>query len=288
VSKTITATALMQLYDDGLIGLDDDINAHLPFSVRNPDYPSDPITYRMLLSHTSSISDEHQNTLELYCYNTDCPTTLLSFFTDVFSPGGAYNSPNNFSADAPGAAEDYSNLGNALIGLLVEQISGQPFDTYCRDQIFNPLGMTKTEWRLSASPLAELATPYSNDLPAGDPQYSFPDYPNGGLRTTPSDLSRFLRMFIQGGTFEGANILKPATVAMMQTKQFGSAEMCLTFYYETFEGRSLLGHSGGEMGVTSEMYFDPATKVGAILFNNDDDADLTHAMTLLMEHGEAN
>jgi CubicO group peptidase (beta-lactamase class C family) len=288
VSKTITATALMKLYDQGLFQLDDDINASLPFSVRNPDFPSDAITFRMLLSHNSSISDAHQNTLDLYCYNSDCAASLEDFFQDVFVSGGAYNSPDNFSTAAPGTAEEYTNLGHALIGYLVERISGQPFDEYCEVNIFQPLGMTKTEWRLANTPLAELAEPNSTDLQTGNIHYTFPDYPNGGLRTTPNDLSRFLRMFMLSGNFDGTTILQPSTVDLMKTLQFGSIEMCLTFYYETIGGRTMLGHSGGEMGVTTEMYFDPETNVGVIIFNNDDDANLDEAVGLLLQYGEAN
>jgi CubicO group peptidase (beta-lactamase class C family) len=81
ISKTITAVALMQLVEQNLIALDDDINNFLPYPVRNPDFPNTPITYRMLLSHTSSISDDFQNTLELDCYGTDCAMTLEQFFS---------------------------------------------------------------------------------------------------------------------------------------------------------------------------------------------------------------
>ena len=57
VSKTVTATAVMQLWEDGRVGLDNDINAYLPFKVRNPRHPDDKITVRQLLTHTSSIGD---------------------------------------------------------------------------------------------------------------------------------------------------------------------------------------------------------------------------------------
>ncbi|MFN8396341.1 MAG: serine hydrolase domain-containing protein [Bacteroidia bacterium] len=287
ISKTITAVALMQLVDQNLIALDDDVNAQLPFSLRNPDFPNDPITYRMLLSHTSSISDNHQNTLDLYCYGSDCTMSLEDYFDNVFVSGGAYFSSDNFSGEQPGAKEDYSNLGFALLGYLVERIAQVPFDQYCEDHIFTPLGMRHTEWRLANTDLSQLAIPYSNDIPdPNNPHYTFPDYPNGGLRTTVLDMSRFLRAVMRDGTFGGQTILTPASMAEMKKLQFGSSEQCLGFYFNTLDGRDLLGHSGGEMGVTTEMFYDPSTNIGAIVFNNDDDANLDRVMSLLLSYGE--
>lgn len=288
VSKTITAVAIMQLVDQNLIALDDDINAQLPFPVRNPDFPNAAITYRMLLSHTSSISDEFQETLDLYCYGSDCAMSLEQYCNAVFVSGGSYFSTDNFSTAEPGSAEDYSNLGFALLGLLVERIAQVPFDRYCEDHIFAPLGMTKTEWRLASTELSQLAVPYSSDIPdPNNPHYTFPDYPNGGLRTTVLDLSRFLRMVMRNGEFGGQTILSLAAMNEMKRLQFGSEAQCLGFYFETVDGKQLLGHSGGEMGVTTEMYYDPETNVGAIVFNNDDDAKLDRVMGLLLSYGES-
>lgn len=286
VSKTVTAVALMQLVEQGSVALDDDINAFLPFSVRNPNYPNIPITYRMLLSHTSSISDRHQDGLDLDCYGIDCPMTLEAFFEHVFIPTGQYFSANNFSNKKPGTKEDYSNLATALVGYLVERIAQTPFDAYCENNIFAPLGMTKTAWRLSSIPVSELAIPYSPDITSPNPHYTFPDYPNGGLRTNVLDLSKLLRVFIQDGTLDGVQVLSAESTALMKTLQFGSADQCLSLYYETINGKRMLGHSGGEKGATAEMYFDPNVDTGVIVFNNDDDAALDNIVTLLFNYAE--
>ncbi len=286
VSKTVTAVALMQLVEQNLISLDDDINQFLPFSVRNPDYPNTKITYRMLLSHTSSISDEFQETFVLDCYGIDCPMTLAQYFNNVFTSNGIYFSSDNFSNNEPGSNEDYSNLGFALLGYLVEKITQTPFDVYCENNIFIPLAMNKTEWRLSNTPLTELAIPYSPEITSSNPHYTFPDYPNGGLRTTILDLSKFLRTIINNGTFNGTQLLSQASMATMKTLQFGSSAQCLSFYYETINGRKLLGHSGGEKGVTAEMYYDPNTNIGIIVFSNEEDAELDNIISLLFNFGE--
>ncbi len=286
VSKTITAVAIMKLVEQNLVGLDDDINQYLPFSVRNPSFPDDKITLRMLLSHTSSISDEFQENFDLDCFDTDCSMSLDEYFKAVFLNTGQYFSPDNFSSNEPGTAEDYSNLGSALIGYLVERITQTPFDIYCENNIFTPLGMSKTEWRLANTPLDEIAIPYSDEITSPNQHYTFPDYPNGGLRTTVLDLSNFLRMVILNGSFNNAQILSQASMTAMKTLQFESEEQCLSFYYDTINGRTIMGHSGGEKGVTAEMYYDTNTNVGVIVFSNIEDANLDDVISLLFNYGD--
>ncbi len=111
ISKTITAVAAMQLVEQNLIGLDDDINQYLPFSVRNPSFPNDAITLRMLLAHRSSISDAFQETFTLDCYGIDCSMSLEQYFNAVFVSSGQYFSAD-ISGNRPATAEDYSNLGS--------------------------------------------------------------------------------------------------------------------------------------------------------------------------------
>jgi CubicO group peptidase (beta-lactamase class C family) len=178
-------------------------------------------------------------------------------------------------------------LASALVGYLVERISQTPFDTYCKNNIFLPLGMTKTEWRLANTPISELVVPYSADIPnQNNPHYTFPDYPNGGLRTTTLDLANFLRAIIQNGTLNGTQILSASSMMQMETLQFGSTEQCLSFYYDSINGKRVLGHTGGEKGVTTAMYYDTDTNIGVIVFNNDDDANLDDIVTLLFNYGE--
>ncbi|WP_435354931.1 serine hydrolase domain-containing protein [Emticicia sp. SJ17W-69] len=287
VSKTITAVAIMRLVEQNLISLDDDINQFLPYSVRNPNFQNDKITYRMLLSHTSSIIDDFQENFELDCYGKDCSMTLEQYFNNVFLPKGQFYSSTNFSKYKPSTNEDYSNLGSALLGYLVERITHTSFDEYCKTNIFNPLNMTKTEWRLANTPIAELAIPYSKDIPnQNNPHYTFPDYPNGGLRTTVLDLSIFLRMIILNGTFNGTQILSQSSMKTMKTLQFGSVDQCLSFYFETIGSKRLLGHSGGEKGVTAEMYYDTGTNIGIIIFSNEEDAPLDNIISIMFNYAE--
>ena len=121
ISKTVTATALMQLFEEGLFNLDDDIDSYLPFDVNHPDYPLIPITFKMLLTHSSGIRD---NWSVMTYYNGDSQLELDYYLNQYFTPGGEfYNSNLNFSNSMPGTDYRYSNNGAALVGLLVEEIS---------------------------------------------------------------------------------------------------------------------------------------------------------------------
>jgi hypothetical protein len=75
-------------------------------------------------------------------------------------------------------------------------------------------------------------------------------------------------------------------MATMKTLQFGSAEFCLSFYYDTMNGRRVLGHSGGEKGVTTEMFYDTNNNVGVMVFCNDEDAELDNIVSLLFNYGD--
>jgi CubicO group peptidase (beta-lactamase class C family) len=167
ISKTVTATALMQLYEQNLFMLDDDIDNYLSFNVNHPDYPLVPITFKMLLSHTSGIKD---NWGVMPYYEGDSDVELNYYLNQYLTPGGnLYNSSSNFTNSMPGTNYSYSNIGAALIGLLVEEISAQPFNEYCNENIFEPLDMDNTSWFLSEiDNLDQVALPYQITSGSGD------------------------------------------------------------------------------------------------------------------------
>tara|TARA_Y100001970_G_scaffold34881_1_gene43140 strand:+ start:12575 stop:14095 length:1521 start_codon:yes stop_codon:yes gene_type:complete len=167
ISKTITATALMQLFEDDLFMLDDDIDDYLPFAVDHPDYPLAPITFKMLLSHTSGIRD---NWGVMPYYDGDSTLELNYYLNQYFTSGGEFYSSNlNFTNSMPGTNYNYSNIATALIGLLVEEISNQAFNEYCNENIFQPLEMDDAFWFLSEiENLDYIALPYQFTSGGGD------------------------------------------------------------------------------------------------------------------------
>ena len=284
VSKTITATALMQLYDDGLFDLDDPINDYLDFDVSNP-YYNIPITFRMLLTHTSSIADSDVMD-EQYYYKEDSPVALAYFMQQYFSATGKYNDANqNFYDFEPGREHEYSNIGSALIGVLVEYISEQDFNDYCKEYIFEPLGMSNTYWKLEEIDSDCIVRPYAYDLTPLE-HYTFTDYPNGGLRTNGRDLMKFFSVFCNDGISNGHQILSSETVCEMLQSQIPDIDPTVGLHFFKPDNKSSLwGHDGGESGVSTNVLFGPGTGIGVIILANLEDIELERITDYLYEYG---
>jgi CubicO group peptidase (beta-lactamase class C family) len=274
VSKTVIATAVMQVWENGLLDLDADINLYLPFQVINPHFPDVPITTRMLMTHTSSINDV--DLIYVREYRLGDPTIPLGIFLeDYLTPGGQYYDPDgNYSQAAPGTVWDYSNIGASLAAYLVETITGIPFDEYCKTKIFQPLGMTETSYRFADLDTSHIAMPYGyNDHSGRYYPYGFygcPIYPAGWVITSAPQLARHLISFIQYGEVDGVRILRPETVEEMRRIQYPdvSSTFGLLWYYKTLHSWELMGHNGGNNGVSTEMFFRPEDGVGVILLMN--------------------
>jgi CubicO group peptidase (beta-lactamase class C family) len=285
-SKTITATAVMQLFDDGLLQLDGDVNAYLPFQVHVPSCPSKPITARQLLTHTSSIADNtklincpltcvYGSTLNpLVTRGADSPIALGDWVRGYLDPSGEhYDAKANFESGCPGTISDYSNMGVTLGASLVESIAKTSFEKFCKDRIFTPLGMKETSWKLLDIDPAHLAVPYDHN-PKGYVaygQFGEPDYPDGQLRSSVNELSRFLIMFMQFGEYDGKRILAKSTAEEMRKPQTSLDDtQGLVWFYDDFGPARprVLGHDGSDNGTSTNMFFDPADGVGVILLSN--------------------
>jgi CubicO group peptidase (beta-lactamase class C family) len=114
----------MQLWEDGLIKLDQNINDFFPpgFQVINPKQPDAVITVRMLLNHTSSLVDDLDRLLSL-CTEGDSQIQLDTLLINYFTPGGEYYDSANFSDSIPGEKYEYSNMGTCLLALIVENLT---------------------------------------------------------------------------------------------------------------------------------------------------------------------
>ncbi len=276
ISKTITTVALLTLVESGQIDLDEDINTYLNLDIRNPQFPNQPITVRMLLNHSSSISDENFLRKDLFCFGFDCPGSLEDFIHRLFQPSGDLFSTQNFFGQAPGIEANYCNINFAVAGLIVEKVSGMDFDSYTKEKLFQPLGMTKSEWFLKNTPQEELALTYSLVYQGSsvNPHISFMDYPAGSLRSTVHDISAFLRMLMMEGEWNGEQILNAELLEIMKSPEYRMERGGLIFdyglgiYFRQFGRHRLLGHGGGEQGITSEMVFDPNNNVGVVVFTN--------------------
>lgn len=287
VSKVVTATALLQLHEAGRFSLDDPINDYLPFEVKVPGYAK-RITFRMLLTHTSGIADNYSVLDQQYYYGQDPPISLSHFISNYLKVGGDfYDAGENFYDFEPGEQHEYSNIGSALIGVLVEAVSGMEFNAYCKQHIFAPLGMAHTAWRLDEI-TQPIVTPYDylNGQNRAVAHYTNADYPNGGLRSTAKDMFKLLSALAMGGRSGGHQLLNGAAVNAMMTPQIPAIDDEVGLHFFVMNPQyGLWGHDGGEQGVATIMAFNPATKIGALIFANQGEADLDDLLVAAYELG---
>ncbi len=272
VSKTITVTALMQLWDEGLFELDDDINEYLDFEVKHPVDSLTPITFRMLCTHTSGIKD-NWGLMPNY-FGGDSPIRLGEYlFNYLDQEGDNYDSTLNFYYNQePGTEYNYSNIGAALIGFLAEEIGDSTFSYQTQQNIFEPLQMYETAWFLSELDTMHIAMPYAWNGTAYIPygHYGYSDYPAGQLRTSVDQLANFLLCYKEGGSYLGQQILQESTVQEMLTLQVPLIDprQGLIWYRVPSEEELWWGHTGGHLGVSTAMFFCPEKDYGHIILTN--------------------
>jgi len=288
ISKTITATALMQLYDKGLFELDEDINSYLPLSIRNPKYPDVPITFRMLLSHRSSFtcnllsSEDYSKNIffKNFLYLGHLKDILTSFYPDEFYPwlkevivpnGSLYDS-DYWGDYPPGEQSSYTGIGFILIGYLIEILSNQSFESYCKDNIFIPLHMNDTIFTINDLDNDRLAVSY---LWFGGFYFPIQHYeygcynPASGLRTTVQDLSHFLIAHMNNGLYHDVRILNESTAIEMHQIQYPGVGYGLGFEVGRIGLDGTIGHWGRNVGFISHMFFSPSKDIGIIYFYNE-------------------
>ena len=296
ITKTITSTALMQLHEQGLFQLDDDVNLYLPFALRNPNFPGDPITIRMILSHSSSLTTDP---LAYHWFNFSSPPPI-SFYPhpwleEYLLPGGAFYTQEIWDTiHPPGAYMQYANINFDIAAYLVQLLSGQPFHDYCNDHIFTPLGMTHTSFRLSDLPIDDVAFPYlfHNRTYEKLPHYQLLHYPIGGLMTTVDDLCSFLIAHMNNGVYNNTRILANETVTLMHTIQ-PPGNIYNNFHYglgwmiveKPLKKTVYIGHSGDIPGTHTRMYIDQSDNNGIIcFFNSDRSTPVKKLVSLLIQN----
>jgi CubicO group peptidase (beta-lactamase class C family) len=279
VSKTVTCAGIMALVEDRTIDLDADVNTYLPFEVRVPFSPDVPVTMRQLLTHTSALRDRWDvwgtpwSEPTLY-FHGDSPISLGDFCRSYFVPGEErYRRRKNFFERAPGEGYAYSNLATALAGFVAESASGIDFNELCKWRILRPLGMTDSGFRLVDIATPNLAMPYVLRQGTFEPifHFGYPDYPDGALRTSASHLARWLGAFMNFGTFDGVRVLEAATVRGIRHDEIPDIvdwRQGLIWYGESTWDFFMMGHTGGDYGQSTRMFFRPDRRVGIVSLTN--------------------
>jgi CubicO group peptidase (beta-lactamase class C family) len=259
VSKLFTWTAVMQQVEQGKIDLDRDINDYLDFKIPAT-YPK-PITMRDLMTHTPGLEEAVK---DLIVTHGSEPVSIGDFLK-THMPQRVY---------APGTTPAYSNYGATLAGYIVERVSGMPFDDYVDKYVFGALGMTHTSFRqpLPAQLQPMMSSGYALATDKPKPYEIIRAEPAGSSATSAVDMSHFMFAHLQGGEWNGVRILKPETVELMHSRQFGVnpalLHMCLGFYEETRNGHRIIGHGGDTQYFHSDLHLIQDANVGFFVSYN--------------------
>jgi CubicO group peptidase (beta-lactamase class C family) len=263
--KAVTATALMQLAEQGKFKLNDPVNRYLgDFPVRDRIQSDKPVVFTHVLSHWSGLTSwpgRGEATMKPI-WGRELPKTLEQVAVELYS------------IRAPETKFEYNNYGYGLAGLLLEKISGVEFENYVCEHVLHPLGV-RTSHPVCPSPeMVELmALPYENGSPEGQPRPAplvhTDVYPAGGTAyLTAEDMARFLGTHLNGGVFQGKRILSEASVREMQTPRFGGNYGFGLRIRKAANGHTLIRHTGRMPGMCSMMMGDVDAHVGVYYMAN--------------------
>jgi D-alanyl-D-alanine carboxypeptidase len=274
-SKLFTATAIMQLREQGKLRLDDPVSKYLPwFKVKPAAEDDGPITIEQLLTHTSGLPREagaHWTTLEF-------PTAdeIRKLMAD------------RQAAFAPQVRWKYSNLAYTIAGLVVEQVSGESWAAYVQRHIFSPLGMDASSVDRNVD---GLAVAYARRMPDGQREIlPFTDARGmasaTGITSTVRDMAKFVSAQFRTGPKGGSRIL--STGSLREMHRLRSLENNWTtgsgigFAVNRVDGKTYIGHGGGYPGYTTQTLIHPDTKVGVIVLTNTTDSNVGDLARQLM------
>jgi CubicO group peptidase (beta-lactamase class C family) len=254
-----TTTAVMLLFDDGKLKLDEPVNTYLPeFTGGNKDL----VTVRMLLEHRSGLP-AGRDLWRVASSPADARRAVLE-------------TPLAF---APGRYYEYSDLGADVLAFMVEKISGKPIDQFLGERVFQPLGMTQTMFRPSPLLRAQIA-PTELNPPRGYPLrgevHDENAYALGGVAghagifSTANDLSVFAQMMLNGGEYNGTRLIQDSTVSLFTRRMAGTRALG----WDTCGGQGSCGkylsdRAYGHTGFTgTSLWIDPDRQMFVILLTN--------------------
>lgn len=270
LTKTFTAIAAMQLWEQGRIDLDAPASRYLRGYRLIPDRASfRPATVRHLLTHTAGIREVlHPSGLLRPLFGETVKTG-----DPVPSLARYYRRGLRIQAE-PGTLFRYTDHGFATLGQIVEDVTGEPLARYLREHIFQPLGMADTTLSGSGLARSRLATGYR--LGRGGATaiggYEVVTAGAGAAWSTPRDLARYVAALLAGGTGAAGRVLQPATLASMYEPHYQPdpriAGMGLAFFRGRIGGHPVAEHQGVVPGYTSQIFLAPGDGAGVLALTN--------------------
>lgn len=251
--KTITATAIMQLCERGLMDLDVPINNYLKEdSIDNGLDCECPLTMRHLLSHHAGLMG---NTDMIGLWDRKELKNLKSIAQEVKQ------------IKEPGKEFEYCNHCYAISALELEHVVGVDFMSYVNDSILKPL-------KISENPFAPspemMAIPYKleNNKAVSENYIRFDVYPAGDAYLNPASMAKALMLQLNGGKYKGVSVLDKGSITEMQSRQFDDDNYGLGLFLNSLDAHNTISHGGTLPGFTSYFLVDLNTKNGVYLMSN--------------------
>jgi len=257
--KSATATALMQLEEQGKFKLDEPVNKYLgDVQVQDRLQAEKPVTFRHMLSHWSGLT---AGAVTKPLWGRELPKSLDKMVAGLYS------------IRPPETKWEYNNWAYGMAGLLVQKISGEEYEKYMVEHVLVPLGVTTPHPVYPSPEMVEvMALPYlpggANGKPQPVEQVHFDVYPAGDIYLTAEDMARFLAMQLNGGMFRGKRILSEASVNAMHEPQFGGTYAFGFSVRKDANGHTIISHGGAIPGQSSYMVGDLDAKVGVYFMSN--------------------
>lgn len=270
--KTMSATALMQLMDQGKFKLDDRVSDYLTDLKIEGENKRYPVTFRSLLTHTSGLpTDFGRHSV----WEDQVPSSLADYLRGRLR-----------LARRPGTRLLYSNVAFTLVAYFVEKFSGMPFKDYMRKNIFGPVEMRDTAFEPRADMAERLAIPY---MPVRRRAGLFRPvdwvkadaWPAGVVYGTAIDQARWLMTAVNGGVYKGRRIVSESAFREMTRRQYDrfagpinggwlneTSGYGLAWWVSTLEGRKVIAHSGSVNGYTAFLAGDLDRKTGIAILTN--------------------
>lgn len=268
ITKTFTATAILQLRDLGQLELDDPLLVHMPdFTIASALRGAlEGVTLCRMMTHYSGLRTEHPLT------DWDTP----SFPTSEDLLGNLADIEIVIPQDSQWK---YSNLAVGLLGHLIEQVSGVPYEQYVYEEIIGPLGLNNTRYELDSKQTELRATGYSRPLPGSDDLREAPYAPlrgiaaAGQLQSNVEDLAKWMSFqFSSGRTTHPSNVLAASTLAEMHRPAYladdWTSGQAIGWRISRRGDLILHNHGGGIQGFASNMVFDLKSQTGVIVLAN--------------------
>jgi CubicO group peptidase (beta-lactamase class C family) len=266
ISKTVTAVAIMQLVEQGLLCLDSTVQSLIPeIAIENQWHQSTPITVLHLLEHTAGFDDNH---FKEYVVDGSAMSTKQAL---------DYHPHTRVSRYKPGLFMSYANIDSTLLAYIVEKLSGLSFEEYVKRNVFEPLKMQHSDYFLNDYVRKNMARGYLKTSHGLTPtNYEFiKDRASGAINSSTTEMSRFQRMLINVGTYQGQRILSKSSVERMSVTestlsakagfQEGYSKLLIT---QRSSGNKWLGHNGEMNGFLAAMWHNPARQVGYLFVGN--------------------